>query len=39
MKRTGTEVKKKMSGQERREARLRQEKLRLQKKSKRTLIV
>lgn len=39
MKRTGTELKNKMSRQERREARLRQEKLRLQKKSKLTLIV
>ena len=39
MKRTGTELKNKMSRQERREARLRPEKLRLQKKSKLTLIV
>ena len=39
MKRTGTELKNKMSRQERREARLRQEKLRLQKKSKLTLVV
>ena len=39
MKRTETELKNKMSRQERREARLRQEKLRLQKKSKLTLIV
>ena len=39
MKRMGTELKNKMSRQERREARLRQEKLRLQKKSKLTLIV
>lgn len=39
MKRTRTELKNKMSRQERREARLRQEKLRLQKKSKLTLVV
>lgn len=39
MKRTETELKNKMSRQERREARLRQEKLRLQKKSKLTLVV